>query len=148
MAACSGIGGAGFYRIASIQPQREQSVEIEAGYQESCPDLERFICRLIEPENTVREIDCHVQCRACGSMVRDRFHFPIPEFQMVKLIEQAVRSPCGKGSAILVDASVRSCWAVDPKNFSLDSRHWSRTVNQVVASAAQGLGLEADSISN
>ena len=53
--------------------------------------------------------------------------FPTPEIQIKQLLKVADQAPYYKGSETLVDTSVRNCWEINPRKFSLVGRAWDKT---------------------
>ncbi len=70
--------------------------------------------------------------------------FPVPEPQIRALIGAAERAPYGKGTATLVDRSVRDCWQIEPERVRLAGAAWRETFASILESAAVGLGCAPD----
>lgn len=72
--------------------------------------------------------------------------FPVAASQVGALIEAAERAPYGKGSATLVDTSVRDCWQVDAARLRIGGRAWPETFATILNAAAAGLGCDGDAL--
>ncbi len=72
--------------------------------------------------------------------------FPVPEAQILDLIDVAERAPYGKGPDTVVDTSVRDCWQIGPERISLAGGAWPDTFAEVLDQAALGLGCPVDQI--
>ena len=70
--------------------------------------------------------------------------FPVPETQIKDLIAVAERAPYGKGTATVLDRSVRDCWQIDARRVRLGGAGWKDTFERLLAAAADGLGCSAD----
>lgn len=68
--------------------------------------------------------------------------FPVPEAQIRALIGAAERAPYGKGTATLVDRSVRNCWQIEPARVRLGGAAWQGTFARILGPAAAGLGCD------
>jgi predicted 2-oxoglutarate/Fe(II)-dependent dioxygenase YbiX len=66
---------------------------------------------------------------------------PLLPIQAEQLIAIAKRAPYGRGSATIVDASVRRTWQIRPGQVHLGGKHWQGTLDRIVALAAEGLGI-------
>ena len=66
--------------------------------------------------------------------------FPVPEAQIKDLIAVAARAPYGRGTATLLDRSVRDCWQIDARKVRLAGQGWKDTFARVRTAAAEGLG--------
>ncbi len=64
----------------------------------------------------------------------------LPE-QAGRIIGAAEAAPYGRGEETVVDPAVRRCWQVGPDRVRLGGRHWTRTLDGIVARAAEGLGV-------
>jgi predicted 2-oxoglutarate/Fe(II)-dependent dioxygenase YbiX len=73
---------------------------------------------------------------------------PILPAQAEQLIATAERAPYGRGEKTLTDTSVRRTWQIAPDRVRIGGRHWPKTLDAIVARAAEGLGvpgtIEAD----
>ena len=67
--------------------------------------------------------------------------FPLLPVQAEQLIAMADRAPYGRGSATIVDTSVRRTWQIGPDQVRLSGKHWRGTLDRIVALAAEGLGV-------
>ncbi len=59
-----------------------------------------------------------------------------------QLIAVATAAPFGRGEQTLIDPEVRRCWQIGPDQVHLGGRHWQRTLDGIVARAAEGLGVD------
>ena len=66
---------------------------------------------------------------------------PLLTIQAGQLIEVATRAPYGHGSETIVDTSVRRTWQIEADRVRIGGKHWSATLDGIVARAAEGLGL-------
>ncbi len=64
----------------------------------------------------------------------------LPE-QAGRIVAVAEAAPYGRGEETLLDPAVRRCWQVGPDRVRLGGRHWVRTLDRIVARAAEGLGI-------
>jgi len=64
----------------------------------------------------------------------------LPE-QAERVIGVAEAAPFGRGEETVIDPAVRRCWQVGPDRVRLGGRHWARTLDRIVARAAEGLGV-------
>ena len=69
---------------------------------------------------------------------------PIPAVQGEALARLARPAPYGRGSRTLLDASVRRCGQVEAASVRADDPRWARLLQDIVASAASGLGVEGE----
>ena len=67
--------------------------------------------------------------------------FPLLPVQAGQLISTAEPAPFGRGQDTIVDPAVRRCWQVGPSQVRIGGRHWARTLDGIVARAADGLGV-------
>lgn len=68
---------------------------------------------------------------------------PFQSSQLAPLVAQAELAPFGRGEQTLVDTAVRRTWQVDASALSFGGRHWQRSLDAIVARAADGLGVQA-----
>jgi predicted 2-oxoglutarate/Fe(II)-dependent dioxygenase YbiX len=66
---------------------------------------------------------------------------PVLPHQAAQLIAVAERAPYGHGEETLVDLGVRRVWQISADRVRLQSRHWGRSLETIVARAAEGLGV-------
>ncbi len=66
---------------------------------------------------------------------------PLLPAQAGQLIEAAEPAPFGRGQDTVVNPAVRRCWQVGPGQVRIGGRHWARTLDGIVARAADGLGV-------
>ena len=64
----------------------------------------------------------------------------LPE-QAERIVGVAEATPYGRGEETVVDPAVRRCWQVGPDRVRLGGRHWARTLDRIVARAAEDLGV-------
>ncbi|MGI4944818.1 MAG: 2OG-Fe(II) oxygenase [Janthinobacterium lividum] len=67
---------------------------------------------------------------------------PLLPVQAEQIIAVATAAPFGRGEQTLVDPAVRRCWQIGPDQVRLGGRHWERTLDGIVAQAAEGLGVD------
>jgi hypothetical protein len=67
---------------------------------------------------------------------------PLLPAQADQLAAVAEPAPYGRGAETLIDPAVRRCRQIGPDRVSLGGRHWARTLESIVARAAEGLGVE------
>jgi predicted 2-oxoglutarate/Fe(II)-dependent dioxygenase YbiX len=67
---------------------------------------------------------------------------PLLPVQAGQLIALAERAPYGRGAATIVDTNVRRTWQIGPDRIRLVGKHWPATLDQAVALAAAGLGVD------
>ena len=66
---------------------------------------------------------------------------PLLPVQAGQLVGAAEPAPFGRGQDTIVDPAVRRCWQVGPGQVRIGGRHWARTLDGIVARAADGLGV-------
>ncbi|MBF0393704.1 MAG: 2OG-Fe(II) oxygenase, partial [Alphaproteobacteria bacterium] len=67
---------------------------------------------------------------------------PLLPIQAEQLVAAAERAPFGRGEKTVLDMTVRRTWQFDAGRVRLGGRSWARTLDAVVARAAEGLGVE------
>ncbi|KAG5926576.1 hypothetical protein E4U42_003141 [Claviceps africana] len=68
---------------------------------------------------------------------------PLSESQARQMIAKARQAPYGKGSATIVDTTVRNTWELDAEQFSFRNPAWPAFIRQVCARVAVDLGINA-----
>ncbi len=68
--------------------------------------------------------------------------FPVPASQAREIIAAAERAPYGKGAETLVDESVRKVWQIASDKISLSGKGWEKTLEDIIAATATGLGCQ------
>ncbi|MBE2293681.1 MAG: 2OG-Fe(II) oxygenase [Phycisphaerales bacterium] len=66
---------------------------------------------------------------------------PLLPIQAEQLITVAEQAPYGRGAETLVDTQVRRTWQIDAAQIHIEGRNWPRTLESIVAQAAEGLGV-------
>ena len=66
---------------------------------------------------------------------------PLLPVQAAQLAAAAEPAPFGRGQDTLIDPAVRRCWQVGPDRVRISGRHWARTLDGIVARAADSLGV-------
>lgn len=66
---------------------------------------------------------------------------PLLPAQAKQLIKAASRAPFGRGADTIVDTKVRRTWQIEAGHVAIRGKHWPRTLAQIVARAAEGLGV-------
>jgi predicted 2-oxoglutarate/Fe(II)-dependent dioxygenase YbiX len=66
---------------------------------------------------------------------------PLLPSQAAQLIAVAERAPYGRGEETLVDTGVRRVWQIRADQVRFQGRHWGRSLEAIVARAAEGLGV-------
>jgi len=66
---------------------------------------------------------------------------PLLPVQAQQLIAVAERAPYGRGEETLVDTEVRRTWQINADRVRIAGRNWERTLADIVARAAEGLGV-------
>lgn len=66
---------------------------------------------------------------------------PLVPHQAAELIAMAQRAPFGRGEETLVDTEVRRVWQIAPDKVHIHGRSWARSLEAIVARAAEGLGV-------
>ncbi len=72
-----------------------------------------------------------------------RIAFPILSAQAERLVAIAEAAPYGRGEETVVDREVRRTWQVDSARVRIGGRHWEKTLGDLVADLALGLGVSA-----
>ncbi len=67
--------------------------------------------------------------------------FPILPVQAERLVAIAQAAPYGRGEETAVDRAVRRTWQIDSGKVRIGGRHWEKTLAELVAEAARGLGV-------
>lgn len=81
-------------------------------------------------------------CRAQGV---GPLSLPLSYEQVGQLRGVAAQAPCGRGSATLLDRSVRRSWQVEPSQVHVANHEtWGAVMAQTARLAACGLGLPPD----
>ncbi len=70
-----------------------------------------------------------------------RIAFPILPAQAERLVAIAEAAPYGRGEETVVDREVRRTWQVDSARVRIGGRHWEKTLGDIVADVALGLGV-------
>ena len=70
-----------------------------------------------------------------------RIAFPILPAQAERLVAIAEAAPYGRGEETVVDRDVRRTWQVDSAKVRIGGRHWEKTLGELVAGVAAGLGV-------
>ena len=70
-----------------------------------------------------------------------RIAFPILHAQAEELVAIAEAAPYGRGEETVVDREVRRTWQVDSARVRIGGRHWEKTLGELVADVALGLGV-------
>ena len=70
-----------------------------------------------------------------------RIAFPILPAQAERLVAIAEAAPYGRGEETVVDRDVRRTWQVDSAKVRIGGRHWEKTLGELVADVALGLGV-------
>ena len=70
-----------------------------------------------------------------------RIAFPILPAQAERLVAIAEAAPYGRGEETVVDRDVRRTWQVDSAKVRIGGRHWEKTLSELVAGVAAGLGV-------
>ncbi len=68
---------------------------------------------------------------------------PLLAAQAEQLVAVAEQAPYGRGEETLVNTDVRRTWQIDAARVQIAGRHWARTLESIVARAAEGLGVTA-----
>ena len=66
---------------------------------------------------------------------------PLLPVQAEQLIAAAERAPFGRGEDTLTDLTVRRTWQIGPEHVRIGGRHWSTTLETILARATEGLGV-------
>jgi predicted 2-oxoglutarate/Fe(II)-dependent dioxygenase YbiX len=66
---------------------------------------------------------------------------PLLPAQAKQLIKAATRAPYGRGGDTIVDTNVRRTWQIEASRVSISGKHWGKTLDGIVARAAEGLGV-------
>ncbi len=70
-----------------------------------------------------------------------RIAFPILPAQAERLVAIAEAAPFGRGDETVVDREVRRTWQVNSARVRIGGRHWEKTLDELVADVALGLGV-------
>jgi hypothetical protein len=66
---------------------------------------------------------------------------PLLPMQAEQLLAVAERAPYGRGEETLVDTAVRRTWQIGADQVRIEGKHWSRTLETILARVADGLGV-------
>jgi predicted 2-oxoglutarate/Fe(II)-dependent dioxygenase YbiX len=67
---------------------------------------------------------------------------PLLPMQAEQLAAVAQPAPYGRGTETLTDPTVRRCRQISPDRVRISGRHWVRSLETIVARAAEGLGVD------
>ena len=67
---------------------------------------------------------------------------PLLPGQAKRLIKAATRAPFGRGTETVVDTKVRRTWQIEATRVTIGGKHWPKTIDGIVARAADGLGVK------
>ncbi len=70
--------------------------------------------------------------------------FPVPDNQIRALVEASEPAPYGKGTATLVDTSVRHCRQIGAERIRLGGGTWADTLSGILDKVAAGLGCPSE----
>jgi predicted 2-oxoglutarate/Fe(II)-dependent dioxygenase YbiX len=70
-----------------------------------------------------------------------RIAIPLLPMQVEQLLATAEPAPYGRGEETVLDRDVRRTWQIDPHRVRIGGRHWTKTLAELVAHAAHGLGV-------
>ena len=70
-----------------------------------------------------------------------RIALPLLPAQAERLVAAAEAAPYGRGEQTLVDRQVRKTWQLEPGAVRIGGRQWEKTLAELVAGAALGLGI-------
>jgi len=105
---------------------------------ESLADLLRTVDRpgSFHASGTAELLPPSLEVEGVGSIA-----LPLLPGQASQLAAAAEPAPFGRGQDTLIDPAVRRCWQVAPSRVRIGGRHWARTLDGIVARAAEGLGV-------
>jgi hypothetical protein len=66
---------------------------------------------------------------------------PLLPDQAKALIKVATRAPYGSGAETVVDTNLRRTWQIGADQVRIGGKHWAKTLSDIVARAAEGLGV-------
>ena len=66
---------------------------------------------------------------------------PLLPVQAAQLVAAAERAPFGRGTETVVDTKVRRTWQIGADRVRIGGKHWPRTIDDIAARAAEGLGV-------
>lgn len=66
---------------------------------------------------------------------------PFQHGQLAQLLARAELAPFGRAEQTLIDTSVRNTWQIDAGALAFGGRNWQRSLDAIVARAADGLGV-------
>jgi predicted 2-oxoglutarate/Fe(II)-dependent dioxygenase YbiX len=67
---------------------------------------------------------------------------PFQHSQLAPLLSLAELAPFGRGEQTILDTAVRRTWQIDASALSFGGRNWQRSLDEIVARAADGLGVQ------
>jgi predicted 2-oxoglutarate/Fe(II)-dependent dioxygenase YbiX len=70
-----------------------------------------------------------------------RIAFPLLPVQAERLVAIAEAAPYGRGTETVLDRDIRRTWQIGPGKVRVGGRHWEKTLAELVADAARGLGV-------
>mmetsp|Transcript_39487 Transcript_39487/g.55630 ORF Transcript_39487/g.55630 Transcript_39487/m.55630 type:complete len:455 (-) Transcript_39487:142-1506(-) len=71
---------------------------------------------------------------------------PVHPLVAAALKEKAEKAPFGRGSATLLDESVRRAWQLDPKKVTVEGADWEDTMTELVKKASYELGISNENV--
>ena len=67
--------------------------------------------------------------------------FPLPKYQLRKLVKIAELAPFGYREQTIVDTRVRNVWEIKKNQVKIDARQWNKTLSPILKSIQQELGF-------
>ena len=68
--------------------------------------------------------------------------FPLAESEVKRLITYAQKASFGKGTATVMDTSVRSVWEIDAEKLSFHNNQWGKCIDKIIDNSKRGFGIE------
>jgi predicted 2-oxoglutarate/Fe(II)-dependent dioxygenase YbiX len=66
---------------------------------------------------------------------------PLLAMQAEQLVAVAERAPYGRGAETVIDTDVRRTWQIGADRVRIGGKHWTATLNAILARVAEGLGV-------
>ena len=68
--------------------------------------------------------------------------FPLATSEVKRLITYAQKASFGKGTATVMDTSIRSVWEIDAEKLSFHNDQWCKCIDEIIKKSKRGFGIE------
>ncbi|KAG5952530.1 hypothetical protein E4U53_000663 [Claviceps sorghi] len=121
------------------------AIDANEGYDEELKSHLLEALSSIETSGSFASFSALPESPPAGLFVDDvgEIALPLSEPQARQMITKARQAPYGKGSATIVDTTVRNTWELDAEQFTFRNPAWPVFIRQVCARVAVDLGINA-----